>query len=243
MVALAKRDWERGLLSASRMFAFGPRSRRLSDWTGFSCFCVLALYIVSNMSAVNVLLMPTLALDFLVAVSFLIREPARETVRTVRARLSAYGGTFVLLGFMQVAQRIYPHWLAQTDSTAFGVAGVLCWLAGSVWSVYSVWYLRHAFSIEPQARRLITSGPYRLARHPVYTGYFVQYGGMWLVFPTIPMTIVLLGWFLLTADRMRNEERVLSRAFPEYTAYRRQVGALGTFPRALGLLSFGRARA
>ena len=219
-----------------------PVSRRLSDWIGFSCFCLLALSVLSNVSAVSVFLVPTLALDFLVAVSFLIRDPAREAVRTARARLAAYAGTFVVLGFVEIARRMTPSWLAPSDSRALLAIGALCWLCGSVWSVYSVWYLRHAFSIEPQARRLITSGPYRFARHPVYTGYFVQYAGMWLIYPTLPFAIVLVAWSVATADRIRNEEQVLSRAFLKYHAYRRRVGALGLLPRAWSPLSFVRGR-
>jgi protein-S-isoprenylcysteine O-methyltransferase Ste14 len=51
---------------------------------------------------------------------------------------------------------------------------------------------------------------------------------MWLLFPTIPLGVVLFGWFLLMADRIRHEERVLGSAFPEYADYRRRVGALGS---------------
>jgi len=204
------------------------RSSRVSDWVGFICFGTFALITLSKMPAVGILLVPTLAFESFVAVSFLIREPLRAAVRSPHARVAAYGGTFLLLVFLQIARRFYPHWLAPTELGAFRTMGALLWIVGSIWAAYSVWYLRSAFSIEPEARCLITSGPYRFARHPLYTGYLAQYVGMWLFFPTLPFGVVLFGWFLLMADRIRHEERVLGDAFPEYAEYRRRVGALGS---------------
>jgi protein-S-isoprenylcysteine O-methyltransferase Ste14 len=204
------------------------RSWCVSDWVGFICFGTLALITLSKMPAVGILLIPTLAFELFVAVSFLIREPLRAAVRSPRARLAAYGGSFLLLVFTHIAQRFYPHWLVLTELGAFRMMGAVLWITGSIWAAYSVWHLRSAFSIEPAARCLVTSGPYRVARHPLYTGYVAQYVGTWLFFPTIPLGIVLFGWFLLMADRIRHEERVLGSAFPEYADYRRRVGALGS---------------
>lgn len=205
-----------------------PRSWCVSDWVGFTCFGTLALATFSKMSAVGILLIPTLALESFVAVSFLIREPPRAAACSPHARVAAYGGSFLLLVFLQIAPRFYPHWLAPTELAAFQAMGALLWIAGSSWAAYAVWHLRSAFSIEPQARRLITCGPYRFARHPVYTGYLAQYVGMWLMFPTLPFGVVLFGWFLLMVDRIRHEERLLGNAFPEYADYRRRVGVLGS---------------
>ncbi|MGH9146116.1 MAG: methyltransferase family protein [Vicinamibacterales bacterium] len=206
------------------------RSSRISDWAGFTFFGSFAVITLSKMPAVGIFLIPAIAFEFFVAISFLTREPVRATAPGVRARFSAYGGTFLLMVFLQIARWFHPDWLAPTGVDALRATGSLLWVAGSIWTAYSIWYLRSAFSIEPEARCLITSGPYQFARHPLYTGYLVQYGGMWLLFPSIPFAIVLGGWLLLVADRIRHEERVLDGAFPEYADYRRRVGALGSFP-------------
>ena len=205
----------------------GRRTRCLSDWIGFAFYGVLACTTVTKMPALGILLLPTLALELFAAVSFLIREPARAVERSGRARMTAYGGTLFVLVFILAAHRYYPHWLSPTELSAGRAVGVMLWMAGSCWAAYSVWFLRYAFSIEPEARHLMTSGPYETARHPVYLGYFGQYFGMWLLFPTMQFGVALLVWFLLMADRMRNEERVLARAFPEYDEYRSRVSALG----------------
>jgi protein-S-isoprenylcysteine O-methyltransferase Ste14 len=203
------------------------RTRCLSDWIGFAFYGVLACTTLTKMPALGILLIPTLALELFAAVSFLMREPARAVERGGRARLTAYAGTMFVLVFLLAAHHYSPDWMRPTSLGAGRAAGVVLWMAGSAWAAYAVWYLRYAFSIEPEARRLMTGGPYEIARHPVYLGYFGQYLGMWLLFPTVQFGVALLLWFLLMADRMRNEERVLARAFPEYDEYRSRVGALG----------------
>jgi protein-S-isoprenylcysteine O-methyltransferase Ste14 len=75
----------------------------------------------------------------------------------------------------------------------------------------------------PEARRLVTGGPYRFLRRPVYV--FEEIGVIGLVLPfASPWTLL---WLLLHAafqfQRMKNEERVLGSAFPEYDDYARRT--------------------
>jgi protein-S-isoprenylcysteine O-methyltransferase Ste14 len=205
------------------------RFKRLTNWIGFLVFGVWACVTLSKMPAVGLFLAPTLLFEICVAISFLIRDEPRAATTSVRARLSAYGGSFLVMAFLQLAQRSHPEWFTP-QVTAFTPLAVTFWLSGSLWTAYSVWHLRHAFSIEPAARRLITSGPYGVARHPVYTGYVVQYLGMWMTFPSAAFGAVLLIWAAAMVDRMYLEERVLSAAFPEYAEYKQRVGALCPVP-------------
>src|ERR1700682_5949408 len=57
------------------------------------------------------------------------------------------------------------------------VAGILA-TAGLAYSVWGLAYLRRAFSLLPEARRLVTGGPYALSRHPVYLGEVVAAVGI-----------------------------------------------------------------
>jgi protein-S-isoprenylcysteine O-methyltransferase Ste14 len=130
--------------------------------------------------------------------------------------------------FIQATGALQPHLLIRTTDTRMLQVGLVFWSIGLVMSILSLWSLRRAFSIEPAARELVTTGPYRFARHPVYTGYIFNYLGTWCFFPSIPFLVMLIGWFLATLLRVRYEEAVLARAFPrEYEAYRRAVGAFG----------------
>src|SRR5712691_8642627 len=95
---------------------------------------------------------------------------------------------------------------------------------GLAYSVWGLAYLRRSFSIIPEARRLVTGGPYSLSRHPVYLGEVVT---------AIGINLATAGWlgglaigYFIVCEllRIRWEEGVLSRAFPgEYPAYARAV--------------------
>lgn len=75
------------------------------------------------------------------------------------------------------------------------------------------------------ASRIVTSGPYRFSRNPMYVGLTLMYVGlsllMRLVWPILVLPLVLLALFALVISR---EERYLGDAFPvEYAEYRRHV--------------------
>ena len=192
-------------------------------------FAAWAALTLSKMPAVGIFLAPTLLMEIAVAISFLIRDEPRIATKTVRARISAYAGSFLMIAFLQIAQRTHPEWFV-LHMTPLTPVGITLWFAGMVLTAYAVWHLRHAFSIEPAARRLVTSGPYGFARHPIYTGYVVQYLGMLITLPSWPLGLALLVWTAPMIDRMYLEEAVLRAAFPEYAAYKRRVGALGPLP-------------
>jgi protein-S-isoprenylcysteine O-methyltransferase Ste14 len=199
---------------------------RLTNVIGFIVFAVWAAVTLSKMPAAGIMLAPTFLMELAVAVSFLIRDDPKAATKSLRARLSAYGGSFFAIVFLQIAQRSHPEWFAP-HVTPFTPVAIILWLGGSMWTAYAVWHLRYAFSIEPAARRLMTSGPYSFARHPIYTGYFAQYIAMLMTFPSVPFGLALLVWAAAMVDRMYLEEAVLRSAFPEYADYKRRVGALG----------------
>jgi protein-S-isoprenylcysteine O-methyltransferase Ste14 len=205
------------------------RFSRITNWIGFIVFAVWAAVTLSKMPAVGILLAPTLLMELAVAIAFLIRDDPKAATKSLRARISAYGGSFFMIAFLQIAQRSHPEWFVPL-MTPFTPVAICMWLGGSMWTAYSVWHLRHAFSIEPAARRLVTSGPYAVARHPIYTGYFLQYLGMVITLPSVPFALALLVWAAAMVDRMYLEEAVLRAAFPEYADYKRRVGALGPVP-------------
>jgi protein-S-isoprenylcysteine O-methyltransferase Ste14 len=87
-----------------------------------------------------------------------------------------------------------------------------------------------------QNHELIRSGPYRLVRHPIYTGLLLAILGTAIAFGEWRG---LLAFGLLTGSlllKLRIEERFMSESFPkEYARYRAEVPALIPF--------IGRARA
>lgn len=71
--------------------------------------------------------------------------------------------------------------------------------------------------------RLVTRGPYRFIRHPMYTASLLLATAWVLDKPTLGR--VLVG-VILTADLLAKaayEEELLGRRFPEYAGYRRRT--------------------
>ena len=217
------------LVAVPRPFPSQARPRgvgRGSDWAGFVAFGALAIWTFFRMPGLGILLLPTIAHELFMAMGFLIRDRAKATRRRAGAQVAAYGGTFLVFGFFHAARTWKPELLTTTAHSLIATPGLLLWLAGSLLAPFSVWALRYSFSIEPQARRMVRTGPYAYVRHPIYLGYCFQYGGLLMLYPSQVFAAVLLIWSALTLMRIRWEEHVLATAFPEYEEYQRATGAL-----------------
>jgi protein-S-isoprenylcysteine O-methyltransferase Ste14 len=106
--------------------------------------------------------------------------------------------------------------------------GGLNWL-GAGWALGAVGLLVWAFQAlneqyNPCTRaylpdKIVTSGPYRWLRHPIYTanlnflsGVLFATGSLWMLFP-------LVAFAILYFVQSRREESALASAFPEYQDY------------------------
>jgi protein-S-isoprenylcysteine O-methyltransferase Ste14 len=97
--------------------------------------------------------------------------------------------------------------------------------AGAGLVLFSLFYLRRAFSVTPQARYLKRAGPYNIIRHPMYLGNILTLWGLGLVLGTPEALFLSLVTSALQVCRAHYEERLLLNAFPEYKEYMQQVGA------------------
>jgi protein-S-isoprenylcysteine O-methyltransferase Ste14 len=205
---------------------------RISDIAGFVFFAAFSATMFLRMPEMSVLLLPMIGKELFTAFTFLIRERPQAAVGTFRARFTAYAGTFLLVGFFQAVHTWTPESFTINAVPQIVTLGGMLWLAGTALVGTAIWSLRYAFSIEPEARHMVRTGPYKLVRHPVYAAYALQYAGIWLIYPSVVLAVGITIWFGLTLLRMRFEERILTQAFPEYESYKRATGAL--FPTQLG---------
>jgi len=107
------------------------------------------------------------------------------------------------------------------DSLPINVASLLLVALGFGLAVYGFTHLNRSASIMAEARRLVTSGPYRLVRHPVYLFEEIGIIGLALPYASIWAVLWLVLHMAFQLQRMKNEEAVLSGAFPEYDDYAR----------------------
>jgi len=122
---------------------------------------------------------------------------------------------------------------SSTGSTALLLAssGSLLAVAGVALVLRSRAELGPAWSFVPKADQgteLVTTGPYRLVRHPIYLGLALLVMGEALAFASWPaLMIVLFGIVPTFVWRARAEEKLLRRTFGErYVLYQQRAKML-----------------
>ena len=194
---------------------------RVSDVAGFVFFAAFAASLFFRMPEMSVLLVPMIGKELFQAFTFLIRERPHASVGTLKARLAAYAGTFLLVGFFHGVRTWSPESFTINEVPQISALGGMLWLVGTVLVCVALWSLRYAFSIEPEARNVVRTGAYKFVRHPVYAAYVLQYLGIWLMHPSMVLAAGIVIWFGLQLTRMHFEERILTDTFPEYEFYKR----------------------
>jgi protein-S-isoprenylcysteine O-methyltransferase Ste14 len=154
----------------------------------------------------------------LVIIFLLIRRPAIRKAPGLAPRIAALAGC-VLPSLIALLPRVN----ASPASTVFTSAIALL---GTVVAIISVFFLGRSFSVCPQARQLVTEGPYRIVRHPIYLAELAMaIAIIWDIEQPWP-SIVLLVAGGVQFSRMHFEERVLSEAFPSYREYAKRTARL-----------------
>lgn len=142
---------------------------------------------------------------------YLIRSAATNTTRSYITKTIAVAATFLPFTIQLLSR--------PSDSPAVIFSATLVTIFGIAITLYSLGTLGTSFSIIPQARKLVQTGPYRLVRHPVYLGELISIFGVVLARPSgIAMAIYCLLVALLIY-RAVNEEKLLADIFPEYKVY------------------------
>jgi len=99
----------------------------------------------------------------------------------------------------------------------YSLYAVFYWMtAATSLTCWGIWTLRRSFSITVEARVLVTNGPYRWLRHPIYLGEILTAGGV-LVWRFSPQNLALFIIFVqVQILRARWEEEKLKKFFPHY---------------------------
>ena len=149
-----------------------------------------------------------------VACLFAIRLRPIRKVSGVWPCVAAILGGFLTLGLLLLDQRTDLPLAAQAAAS-----GLI--LVGNGFAVYVLTCLGRSFSILPESRRLVTSGPYQVVRHPLYLAEAVATLGVFIEFLSPLALLLLVAQFSMQIVRMHYEENVLRETFPEYNIYAR----------------------
>jgi protein-S-isoprenylcysteine O-methyltransferase Ste14 len=136
---------------------------------------------------------------------------------TTRAILVAYGLSAALPLLL---------WPVRTPRLprAAGLAGLLAQAAGlaiRAWAMRTLGsYYSRTLRADGEQQVVVDAGPYRLLRHPGYTGSLLTWVGFALTSRSVPAAVVvsaLLAWAY--RRRIVAEEQLLLRTLPAYAAY------------------------
>ena len=187
------------------------RKRRLGDGLLFSVTAVeLALLIYQTPSFELIDWIYVSQHLIVLGLSFTRRAPATYdySLRSSIAVAVSYGYPY--------AETLSLGWWPGWEVSA--MAGLVLVMAATFLSFVSLVSLGRSFGVRPALRRLVTFGPYRFVRHPIYLSYVMSDIGYniqeWNV-GTLLLTFA--GWISLLY-RIHAEERVLSRD-PRWPAY------------------------
>lgn len=150
----------------------------------------------------------------LLVLAMLVRRPPTRVTPRPLYWLLAFVATYwlFLVGrFATVGLPLAPAWMILALS--------ILSFAASVWARAS---LGRSIGFVPAQRRLVTSGAYRFARHPIYTGIFFAYLALALQnFSALNAAIFVTGAALFAIKSFVEEDFL--REDPEYAAYMRRV--------------------
>jgi protein-S-isoprenylcysteine O-methyltransferase Ste14 len=152
----------------------------------------------------------SLALVIAFSIFVLLRAPSRNPCRDPIAFLACAAA----IGTVVVQEA--P---SRATTTSLVVAGDIVAVVACAWMLVSVLALGRCFGVLPEARGLVTRGPYRLVRHPLYLGEFGAVAGLVLASPAARNLAAAVIFAGAQAVRMRLEERALAAEFVEYADY------------------------
>ena len=145
------------------------------------------------------------------------RRPVRRAVG-FWPRFAALAGLLLLYSLMLLPRAPADRaW----DAPALGLL-----LAGQFFCLVALLQLGRSLSVMPEARSLVTAGLYSKIRHPLYLAEAVATLGVLLQFRSVEALALVALQFAIQLWRMREEEKVLEAAFPDYAAYRGRTARL-----------------
>src|SRR4051812_23895632 len=117
-----------------------------------------------------------------------------------------------------------------TSSSAVALAGIVLLppaVAFTIWSRLTLGTLWSSGPVVRDAHTLRTTGPYRVTRHPIYTGILAMVAATVLAQGAGRWVVIALGVVVALVSKARAEDRLLADQFgADHARYRKEVPLL-----------------
>ncbi len=150
---------------------------------------------------------------------------ARALVIIVLLILWHYGSISLLS--LRAVQFSPLNWLSGKNTILNSIGATLTAL-GIALAIWARIHLGRNWSSHPalkEGHELVTSGPYKLIRHPIYTGVIVAAFGS--TFVSISAIVIFFATLIIFTARIGKEESLMMNQFPnQYLEYKKHTWAL-----------------
>jgi protein-S-isoprenylcysteine O-methyltransferase Ste14 len=146
----------------------------------------------------------------LLALLIATRSPAKAQADGLLPRVAALIGTYLPWTIT---------FFGKTDEALPNLASASCVLIGMIMMLVTIRHLGRSFSMVPQARSVVQTGPYRWIKHPLYLAEEIAILGVALQYLTPLAVTVLILHIGVQICRILYEEDLLRRTCPEYSDY------------------------
>jgi protein-S-isoprenylcysteine O-methyltransferase Ste14 len=151
-------------------------------------------------------------------------DAAADDQGTTRMIVTAYG---LAAALPLLLRRIHAGRLPRLAGPA-GLLAQLTGLALRTWSMHTLGrFYSRTLRTESDQHVVIETGPYRLIRHPGYTGSLLTWAGFALTSRSAPVTVVVSALLARAyGRRILAEEQLLRRTLPGYASYSQRTKRL-----------------
>ncbi len=183
----------------------------VSHRQGSAALLVALPYLLSNLASVTMLTLSVFS------------KPIKADRRWSMFFISLVASNLFALLYFAGFSLVSPHLIKPLS-----LAAQIAIMALIPFYVLALVTLGKQLTVMPEARKLITRGPYSVSRHPLYVTYIIWFLLEIAVTQTLVMAALTALMVVLLVIRARSEEDLLASAFPaEYTEYAKRVGWVG----------------
>ncbi|MBN2734623.1 MAG: isoprenylcysteine carboxylmethyltransferase family protein [Methanomicrobiaceae archaeon] len=179
-----------------------------------------------------------LILLILLLVFMAVRGPDISRIKKREKKVIKSGRTdMFLLGLNTLGMMVFPviycfssffDRYSMNLSDTLRIAGIIIYAASIVLMYIVLKELKGDWSMKLEigkGHRLVTSGPYRYIRHPMYTAFYLMMAGQFLLVSNWFVGLFgILSFTILCIARIPNEEDMMTEEFgDDYTEYKKRT--------------------